>query len=516
MARQAVVRETGPHRRIRYNHAMSHPLNAQLGEALALERSGRVPEAILAYERLLARFPDLPDCWYNLGRLRRRVGRFDAALAAYQQALDRGVTQPEEVHLNRSVIYADDLRQDAAADHELAAALALNPRYLPALLNLANLHEDLGRRGAALAVYEQLLAQHPDCHEGLARYASLKSASTRDDPLLARLGTVLARTDVGAADKASLGFALGKLLDDCGAYDEAFEAYAAANLSSRESVAVAGPLHDRARHERYIDSLIETFVDGPSREATAGPRTVTPQPIFICGMFRSGSTLAEQVLARHPRVTAGGELDLLPALVRGELAPFPATMQRITPEHLDSFAAAYLAALAQRFPGAQYVTDKRPDNFLYVGLIKRLFPEAKIVCTTRDPLDNCLSIFFLHLDQRMGYALDLLDIGHYYAEYRRLLAHWRTLYGADILEFDYDAFVREPRPAIGRLLEFCGLEWDERCLSPERAAGAVKTASVWQVRQPIYRSSSGRARHYARQLAPLAAWLAQDAKRMAR
>jgi len=490
---------------------MSLPFSAQLGDALALERSGRVPEAIVAYQRLLGRSPDLPDCWYNLGRLLRRAGRFDAALAAYRQALDRGVTQPEEVHLNRSVIYADDLRQDTAAERELAAALALNPRYLPALLNLANLHEDLGRRAAALAAYEQLLAQYPDCHEGLARYASLKSASTRDDPLLARLRTTLARTDVGAADKASLGFAYGKLLDECGAYDEAFEAYAAANRSSRQSVAVTGPLYDRERHERWIDSLIEAFGDGSAHEGTVGPRAPTPQPIFICGMFRSGSTLTEQVLARHPRVTAGGELDLLPALARGELAPFPAAMQGITPGRREALAAAYLAALAQRFPGAQYVTDKRPDNFLYIGLIKRLFPAAKIICTTRDPLDNCLSIYFLHLDQRMGYALDLMDIGHYYAQYRRLLAHWRMLYGADILEFDYDALVREPQPAIERLLAFCGLEWDERCLTPQRAAGAVKTASVWQVRQPIYRSSSGRARHYARQLAPLAAWLGEDA-----
>lgn len=490
---------------------MSRPLNAQLGEALALERAGRVAEAIAAYERLLARSPDLSDCWYNLGRLRRRAGRFDEALAAYRQALDRGVTQAEEVHLNRGVIYADDLRQDAAAERELEAALALNPRYLPALLNLANLHEDLGRREAALAVYERLLAQHPDCHEGLARYASLKSVTTPDDPLLVRLRATLARADVGAADKASLGFALGKLLDDCGAYDEAFEACATANRRSRESVAVPGPLYDRAGHGQWIDSLIATFAGVRSGEGPAAPGAAVPRPIFICGMFRSGSTLAEQVLARHPRVTAGGELGLLPALVRGELAPFPAAMQRISHSRLDSLAAAYLAALAQRFPGAQYVTDKRPDNFLYIGLIKQLFPQAKIVCTTRDPLDNCLSIFFLHLDQRMGYALDLMDIGHYYAQYRRLLAHWRSLYAADILEFDYDAFVREPRPAIERLLAFCGLEWDERCLTPQSAAGAVKTASVWQVRQPIYQSSSGRARHYARQLAPLAAWLEQAA-----
>ena len=133
-------------------------------------------------------------------------------------------------------------------------------------------------------------------------------------------------------------------------------------------------------------------------------------------------------------------------------------------------------------PDAAVVTDKRPDNFLYVGLIKSLFPDARIVHTTRDPLDNCLSVHFLHLDHAMGYALDLMDTAHYYRQYRRLMAHWKSLYGDDILDFDYDTFVRDPGPAVERLLAFCGLDWEERLhgISPraqrgqdgERLAGA--------------------------------------------
>ena len=167
----------------------------------------------------------------------------------------------------------------------------------------------------------------------------------------------------------------------------------------------------------------------------------------------------------------------------------------------------YLKSLSQLFPGAMHVTDKRPDNFLYIGLIKRLFPAAKIVHTTRDPLDNCLSIFFLHLDPGMRYAFDLMDIGHYYAQYRRLMAHWKSLYGADILDFDYDTFVREPEASTRRLTDFCGLDWEDACLSFHTAARAVKTASVWQVRQPVYRQSSGRWRNYERQLEPLRQYL---------
>jgi hypothetical protein len=158
-------------------------------------------------------------------------------------------------------------------------------------------------------------------------------------------------------------------------------------------------------------------------------------------------------------------------------------------------AGGYIEELERRCAGAAYVTDKRPDNFLYLGLIKKLFPEAKIVHTTREPLDNCLSVYFLHLDHSMSYALDLRDIGHYYRQYRRVMAHWRALYGNDIIDFEYDSFVRDPKPAATRLFEFLGLEWEDRYLELP-AQGAVRTASVWQVRETIYQRSSGRSRHY--------------------
>jgi hypothetical protein len=224
-------------------------------------------------------------------------------------------------------------------------------------------------------------------------------------------------------------------------------------------------------------------------------------------MFRSGSTLTEQVLAGHSRVKAGGEIDFVPTLVQTALAPFPQRMAQVTPRELDEFAAHYLAALARLFPDAAVVTDKRPENFLYIGLIKSLFPDARIVHTTRNALDNCLSVHFLHLDHAMGYALDLMDTAHYYRQYRRLMAHWKSLYGGDILDLDYDAFVRDPRPAVERLLAFCELDWEESCMEFHRVSNAVKTASVWQVREPLYQRSSGRWQNYARELEPLRAYL---------
>ena len=476
---------------------------AFLQQAQLLERTGRFAEAEAAYLRLLARWPQLTDTWYNLGRLQRRMGRFDAALASYQQALDRGIAHAEEVHLNRGVIYSDCLRQPAAAEQELHQALALNPNYVPALFNLANLHEDRGSGDAALVLYEKILQLEPGYHEALARYSGLRTSATADQALIARLQQSIADSATGAADKASLGFALGKLLDAGGTYDAAFAAYADANRYSRASAAPDIALYDRHRHEQFIDAMIAAF---PAPVPAMSP-AIDARPLFICGMFRSGSTLTEQVLAAHSQVTAGGELGLLPTIVHRQLAPFPAAMSRITPQQLQTLAGHYLDALSRLFPGAHRVTDKRPDNFLYIGLIKRLFPHAKIIHTARNPLDNCLSIFFLHLDHSMGYALDLMDIGHYYTQYRRLMSHWKSLYANDILDFEYDTFVRDPRSATQTLLSFCDLDWEESCLSFDKLSNAVRTASVWQVRQPVYRQSCGRWHNYAAQMTSLREYL---------
>ncbi|MFN0184600.1 MAG: tetratricopeptide repeat-containing sulfotransferase family protein [Aquabacterium sp.] len=469
-----------------------------LGQASRHASAGRLVEAMADYARALDLSPERPNSWYNLARLQRRAGLFDAALASYRQALRHGVTQPEEVHLNCGVIHADDLRQDDEAERELDAALALNPVYVPALLNLANLHEDRGRRAAALSTYERLLALDATCHEALARYASLRGVADPADPLADRLRAAITSAETPLADKASLGFALGKVLDGCCDYDAAFRAYRQANLHSRASAVSAGPPYDQQRHARYVDELIHAF-PGPGRAGETVPGGAAP-PIFICGMFRSGSTLAEQVLAGHPMVRAGGEIGFLPQLVRGRLAPYPSRVATLSTTERNDIAQAYRAHLARLAQGAPRITDKRPDNFLHVGLIKTLFPDARIIHTTRNPLDNALSIYFLHLDASMGYATDLSDIAHYHGQYRRLMAHWKSVHGADILDFDYDTLVRDPRPAIQRLLDYCGLPWDDGCMAFHRVDNSVRTASVWQVRQPLYAHASGRWRHYAAHL----------------
>lgn len=463
-----------------------------LSEASRLQAAGRVNEAIIAYERLLKAKPDLADSWYNLGFLQRRGRRFKDALESYGRALDLGISQPEEVHLNRAVIFSDHLFRPDDARRELEQALDRNPSYVPALLNLGNLREDLGDREGARAAYAQALDIEPGDILALARLAGVSHASDLDEGLAASLKAALARPGLSAPEQADLGFALAGLLNAAGRHDDAFAAVADANAASRLSAGAAAR-YDRESTERLIGRLIATF-DAP----LSGDAADTP-PLFICGMFRSGSTLVEQILARHSQVSAGGELELIPALA-ARIRPYPEAVREADAATVAAWHQGYLDALPERPSGDRAVTDKRPDNFLHIGLIKTLFPTAKIIHTFRNPLDNLLSLYFVHLDPRMAYALDLDDAAHWYLQYRRLMAHWRRLYPADIIDVDYDALVSDPRAVIEALAEACGLPWQEALLDVHRGTEPVKTASVWQVRQPIHARSSGRWRDYARQM----------------
>ena len=478
------------------------PAEALMALASRLRAAGRAEAAAEAYRRLLAIRPDLPDSWFNLALMERQAGRFAAALAAYDEAVRRGVSGPEEAWLNRGVIHADDLGRPDLALEDLEAALAIAPDWLPALLNLGNLHEDMGQREAAADAYARALAVAPGHPVAMARAAGLARLTGPDDPVIAALRAAVSRPGMDVADRAELGFALGRALDQVGAYDEAFAAYAAANAASR-AIDPEGARYDRAGHERFIDSLIAAF---PAPAAPAAPVAGGEAgPVFICGLFRSGSTLVEQIMAGHSRVTGGGELGLVPGLARA-VAGYPQALAGAGPEVFGPLRDLYLGGLKTARPQADVVTDKRPDNFLHIGLIKAMFPSARIVHTVREPLDVILSNWFLHLDRSMGHALDLGDLAHWHGQYVRLMRHWKALY-PDILDLDYDALVVEPRPAIARLLGYCGLDWEAAVLDFHKAAAPVRTASVWQVREPLYRRSSGRWRNYERHLGAVKAAL---------
>nr|WP_277929259.1 sulfotransferase [Lysobacter sp. M2-1] len=488
-----------------------------LQQARELQRQGRGAEAIARFREALDTDPANGEVWYELGYLLKSEGRYEESLQAFGHALTCVISRPEEVHLNRAVLFSDHFRRDDDAERELRAALALAPHYVPAMLNLGNLQEERGQRDQALQTYETLLAQpdgpDPDNNqlrmEALARIANMRPPASLNDPLLQRVRDA-AESQPDKTVRANLLFALGNSYDRLGVYDLAFDAYAKAN---RWLVRQAGQRHDRGHVERLTDALIDAFPSGAKADAAGAADLGRPEPLFICGMFRSGSTLIEQVLAAHPQVSAGGELDWLRRLASVQLAPFPQTMATLDAERLRELAAGYQAHLRKLFPLAAadaFITDKRPDNFLLIGLIKRLFPSARIIHTTRDPLDNGLSIFAHHLHPKIaGYACDLSDIGHYFGQYRRLMAHWQALYPGDILDFDYDAFVADPRPALEALLGFLDLPWDDRCLDFHRLGNTVKTASYWQIRQPLHSRASGRWRNYGPHLDPLRRALAE-------
>jgi tetratricopeptide (TPR) repeat protein len=461
--------------------------------AARLLREGPLDEAIEAHRQLLDASPGLADGWYNLAYLQRCARRYRDALHSYGQALDHDVDLPEEVHVNRSVILAEYLgRQDEAAA-ELDAALALNPDYLPALLNLAVHHEDRGDAQGARAVYQRIRAVDPANARALARLAAIAPPEGPDGPAISALRDALAAPGLGWDDKAELGFALGQALDAAQAYEAAFAAFDAANHASRMS-APADSRYDAAATEQLIDRIIAAFpAPPPSRQMAGDP------PLFICGLFRSGSTLVEQILASHSQVTAGGELEILPALA-AQLQPYPEAVAAAGADAARSWALAYLDELRAIHPEAGLVTDKRPDNFLHIGLIKTIFPNARIVHTVRAPLDNLLSVYFQHFQHNLPYATQLADIVHWRGQYERLMAHWRTLFTDDIVDVSYEELVAEPRATVERLLGFCGLAWEEGCLSFHASQRVVKTASVWQVRRPLYRGSVGRWRNYRAQL----------------
>lgn len=495
---------------------MREELQSILSLASRARDEGRRTEAINAYRRLLSLEPNLPDQWYNLALLLRNEARFDEALAAYDEALARGVEAPEEVHLNRSVILADHLRRETDAEAALEAAIRSKRDFVPAILNLGNLKEGRGDRRGAEDAYRKILppADGPagpymeQRFVALARLVQVCEPQSLDDPTLKALAAAAAtRLLISTETRATLNFALGRALDALQSYDAAFAAFAEANRNARK----AGPAYDRRTIVDGVDRLIEAYeVAAPARKA----KSVAPEPVFICGMFRSGSTLVEQVLAAHRQVSPGGELYLLNRIADVDLAPYPQSIRSRSEAQLARLADGYRADLVKLFPESaapgSIVTDKRPDNFLRIGLVKQLFPAAKIVHTVRHPVDNCLSVYFEHIDQSIfGYSSDLEDCGHYYGEYRRMIAHWKKLYPGDILDFDYDRFVAEPKPALERLLAFLGLPYDARCLSFHELKNPVKTASYLQVRRPLYAGSSGRRRNYEKHLAPLASALAK-------
>lgn len=448
------------------------------------------------YAVFIVHNPHHADAHYNCAYNLTRAAKYQEAINSYQAALDNYVSQPEEVLTNMAVIYSEHLRLETQAMESLELALTAAPTYTPAMFNLATLYEEEGNKDQAAQYYQAILKLEPNDHSALVRLAEAQPVRDSSAPIIDQLHAVLGDSSIDNAERIGLSFALGKVLDDCGEYDHAFKHYADGNRLDRAIT----EKYSRIEQEQLVQDNMALFTETWFSDLTP---VSDAKPIFICGMFRSGSTLVEQILASHSSVTAGGERDFFIRIGSESLQPYPHGINSLALSSLQVIANEYLIDLAKAFPEATLVTDKRPDNFLYLGLIKALFPKSKIIHSKRQRLDNCLSVYFLRAAASVKYATDLADIAHYYKQCERLMAHWKRLFTDDIYQVSYDSLVANPEPEVHALLRFLDLPWESECLEFHRLSNRVKTASIWQVRQPLYQKSSGRWKNYERNIADL-------------
>ena len=437
------------------------------------------------YQLYLENSPQDGDALYNLAFNQRHAGLFEEAIANYELALQAKISQPEEVMLNMAVIYSDHLHNETRAKTLLQQALDLNSNYVPAMFNLANLYEQSGNRKHAELLFNRVLEIAPNHFAALARLADTTIFTQPDCALIVKMQSALTRDDVELSVKIDLLYGLGKAFNDCQDYTRAFNYYKQANQLNRQEQTDYNPRLFATKVDLIKSRFTQSWHEHTHTE-------LNYQPVFICGMFRSGSTLVEQILAAHPAIEPGGELEFFVRKVAGELSPFPEAIAQLNKTQCEELARQYIQYIEQRFSGGGLVTDKRSDNFLYVGLILSLFPKAKIIFTERNPLDNCLSVYFQRLGQSMNYATDLKHISHYYSQQKKLMDYWQSMFPGSVFVCNYDELVKQPELNIRELLAFLELDWSPDCLHFYRLNNSVKTASVWQVRQPLYVSSSGR------------------------
>ncbi|HEX4144962.1 MAG TPA: sulfotransferase [Pirellulales bacterium] len=474
-----------------------------LGEIF--QARGQLDQAAARYRHVIALRPDLAPPYNNLGNVLVNQGKLDEAAAQFEQAL---TLRPDaaEPHNNLAGVLRQQGKFDQADEH-YEQAIALKPDYAEAHNNLGNLHWDQGKFDQAAASFRRALALKPDLAEAHFHLADLKTFGPGDADL-ATLEKLAADPDRLPPNKMLyVHFALAKALDDVGDYARACEHWLQGNALKRREVD-----YDEAAWQRTFRLTAAAF-DADLLRRLSGAGDPSPAPIFVLGMPRSGSTLIEQILASHPQVHAAGELKNLDRVVRavrdpaGRPIPFPTWVSTLDADSLRQLGQAYLASLPKLPEGKRRIIDKMPGNFLYAGLIRLMLPGARIVHTVRDPVDTCVSCFS-RLFADLPFSYDLGELGRYYRGYHELMAHWRsTLPAGVMLDVAYEDVVDDLDGQARRLVDFCGLPWDDRCLSFHETRRPIATPSNVQVRRPLYRSSLSRWRRYEGYLRPLLAEL---------
>ena len=472
----------------------------------ALQELKRFADAIASYDEVLRIKPTFAEALYNRGNALLRLERFEEALASYDKALAARPDYVDALNNRGNVLRELNCFEEALASYRKAATI--KPDYAEALKNLGIVLKELGRVEEARWAAEraiQLAPRNASCYRLLGELLHYDSAADSGIVAMQQLARDAASLSVG--DQIELHFALAKAYEDIGRFQDAFDQLLEGNALKRSQIdyneaATLGTL--KHLQEVFTSELIESRQDvGES----------SPIPVFIVGMPRSGTTLVEQILASHPQVFGAGELKYFSDIV-GERAKqsgveeIAELISGMPGEQYRQVGASYLERIRTLAPQAARITDKMPSNYVYLGFIHLALPKAPIIHTVRDPVDTCISCFSKLFTEEQNYSYGLAELGRYYRGYQALMAHWhRVLPPGRILDVHYEDVVTDLERAARRIIAYCGLEWDRRCLTFHKTERPVRTASAMQVRRPVYMSSVGRRHQYEAFLAPLLAEL---------
>jgi len=467
---------------------------------------GIYPEAEAQLRRAIALAPDHVEAWVNLALVLVQQRRTDEGLALLDRAIER---DPRHVRAagSKANILAQLGDYDAAAS-TYEALLARIGDNADVWMWYGHLLKTLGRQDDAVAAYRRATGITPDLAEAWWSLAELKAARTTDEDV-ATMERALAASP--ADPKALfLHFALGKAFEDRRDWPRSFTHYAAGNR-----LRLALEPHDRQLVSAEVDRAIRIY-DRDFFATRAGWGTPAADPIFILGLPRAGSTLLEQILASHPQVEGTAELPYVPQLVQALVAERWRDRAAAHPEIVTALDSVTVAALGARYlesaarhrkTGAPFFIDKLPNNWLYAGFIHLILPNARIIDARRDPMACCFSNFKQHFARGQTFAYSLEDLGAYYRDNVRLMAHLDGAMPGVIHRVQHEALLADPEAEIRRMLDFLELPFDAACLAPHENKRPVRTASSEQVRRPINRDAVDQWRHYEPWLGPLKAAL---------
>jgi tetratricopeptide (TPR) repeat protein len=470
----------------------------------ALQQEHRAADALVWYEQAVQLDPGSAQTHCFLGSAFEELEKIDPAGQAYEKAVQ---LDPDYAEAHNGLGWARQEQGDSGSALEhFQTALRIKADLTPALLNVGMLHVEQGDFPAAEQVFREVLRRVPRHSGALAQLAMLlgRRLPVADETVLR---AALADPDMDEAGRQVLHFAVAHLDDAQGAHDQAAEHLRQANALALADRRSRGKEYHPADHTRFVEKMMAAF--SPAFfERVCGFGLESTRPLFIVGLPRSGTTLTEQILASHSRVFGAGELrlgremfDALAGNDANDTSAF-ASLNQLDRDMVGRLGRRHLEGLAKRNATAGHVVDKMPDNYLFLGLLATLFPRAKFIHCRRDPCDTAVSCWMTNF-RSILWANDTDYIAHRFHEYERLMAHWRRVLPAPLLEIDYEETVADLEGTARRLLTWCGLEWEPACLAFYQARNPVRTASVTQVRQPIYQHSVARWKHYKRFLGSL-------------